>query len=938
MKHWLETLALGSLACVVASGQSRPAVSICDITAVNNVNDCYFLDTSKIGALKFEDYKVTNPVAIPFDLSVRQKQLAALGADITATLCQMQPAFADPAPTITFNKTNVKAQIYQRTTGVGPVEFVDAQFTDFMASNGYSSPSFGVRMTRQYNADGTEASAYQIQVQNGNPGLENIPGLPAGVGLLMDPTGPAVTRVGTLPASNTLSQAIYGVFSYAQSIMSAAVFTSTAPTSPPTYLWNGPEIISLTAQIQLLIAAAASHPTPPGVPIQCTPNANGYPTCVGTQEITNFANSLVLWGGEYLAVRSPQSLNVLMSNLRTWATANAPAFSPDYTGGATRQSIMMDVATALAMLWPVLRTDPAISASDQMLVDNWIASITALPGDPAFTTFPNDLGDWAAEIAMAQGIERSDNSLFAFGTQRFYGALVQMRPDGSLPLSARLSACSAVYSNVDLAHLVAIAEMAATQGYDLYSLSVNGKSLDTAIKFLLDARDNPALLYQYSKAGFGACFEGTPGDPPDFNAVFGPGYQVDLAWMEAYLARFPYSATAGRIRTILGSNVAAAPFPLMNTATGLNATCAFRAPFEFHPITAVNVVVVSGDGQTAGPNQPAPAPLSVRVLDSLGKAVTGVLVSFAVTQGSANLSTPAQVLTDATGLASASVSVAKGPVTVTATSLGVPAKFSLVAPSGLAIYSGGIAGIGSSVPSYAAVSPGALFSIYGQNFAPSGTGRRVNPDELVRGALPTTLLGVCVSVGGQNAPLLDVYPGLINAVAPLQLSNTKGDVVVTTGCGTSTTAQSLAESVNTAPVSPEFLDFAIHADGLNPVAAVNATTGVFVGPAELGAGFSPAHPGDIVTVYGSGFGPQPQVAGAPYAAAVSATGVIVRLGSITLDPKDVLYAGGAPDQIISQLNIRIPQSITAGQQALQIRFLGGALTSLPGPYLTIAVP
>jgi hypothetical protein len=635
MRHLDNILILGLVVCIAAWGQSRPSVSVCDITAVNNVNDCYFLDTSKIGGLKFEGYKVTNPAAISFDLSVRLKELAALGPDITAALCQTLPTFTDPAPTITFNKTNVKGQIYQRTTGVGPLEFVDAQFTDFKASNGYSSPSFGVRMTRQYNADGTEAAPFQIQVQNGNPGLENVAGLPAGVGLLMDPTDQTATLVGTLPTSNSLAQAIYGVFSYAQSIMSTAVFSSTAPASAPTYLWNGPEIISLTSQIQPLIAAAASHPTPPGPPIQCTPNANGYPTCVGTQEITNFANSLVLWGGEYMAVRSPQSLNVLASNLRTWATANAPAFSPNYTGGATRQSIMMDVATALAMLWPVLRTDPGISSSDQTLIDNWIASITALPGDPAFTTFPNDLGDWAAEIAMAQGIQRSDNSLFAFGIQRFYGALLQMRPDGSLPLSARLSACSSVYSDADLIHLVAIAEMAASQGYDLYSLSVNGKSLDTAIKFLLDARDNPALLYQYSKAGFGACFEGNPGDPPDFNAVFGPGNQADLTWMEAYLARFPHSATAGRIRTILGSNVAAAPFPLMNTRTGINATCAYRTSFEFHPITGVNVAVVSGDGQTAGPNQPDPAPLSVRVTDSSRNAVAGVLVSFAVTQGAA---------------------------------------------------------------------------------------------------------------------------------------------------------------------------------------------------------------------------------------------------------------------------------------------------------------
>lgn len=158
-----------------------------------------------------------------------------------------------------------------------------------------------------------------------------------------------------------------------------------------------------------------------------------------------------------------------------------------------------------------------------------------------------------------------------------------MRSDGSIPTSARLSACSAVYSNADLLHLVAMAEMAATQGYDLYNLSVNGKTLETAIEFFLNARDNPALLYQYSQAGSGSCFEGNPGDPPDFNIVFNTANQADLAWMEPYLSRFPFSPTAARMRKILGTNVAVAPFPLINGYTGLNATCAFRQSIEFQP-------------------------------------------------------------------------------------------------------------------------------------------------------------------------------------------------------------------------------------------------------------------------------------------------------------------------------------------------------------------
>ena len=157
----------------------------------------------------------------------------------------------------------------------------------------------------------------------------------------------------------------------------------------------------------------------------------------------------------------------------------------------------------------------------------------------------------------------------------------------------------------------------------------------------------------------------------------------------------------------------------------------------------------------------------VQVTDNTGKALAGELVSFAVAQGSANVAAPAQVLTDSTGMASAKVTMGalSGPVTVTAKALDVAASFSMTIP-GPAISSGGIAGIAGSVPAVTTISPGALFSIYGQNFVPAGTGRGVNPDEIVNGMLPTTFLGVCVSVEGVSAPLLDVFPGQINAVAP----------------------------------------------------------------------------------------------------------------------------------------------------------------------------
>ena len=139
--------------------------------------------------------------------------------------------------------------------------------------------------------------------------------------------------------------------------------------------------------------------------------------------------------------------------------------------------------------------------------------------------------------------------------------------------------------------------------------------------------------------------------------------------------------------------------------------------------------------------------------------------------------------------------------------------------------------------------------------------------------------------------------------------------------------------------SPEFLYFAHNANGQNPVAAVNAVSGTYIGPADFGAGFAPAHPGDVVTILASGFGPtDPPVApGAVASDAAQVTSpVTVTLGSATLDASDVLYAGAAPGEPISQLNIRIPSGIPAGNQPLEIQIRG--IASPPGAFLAIAAP
>jgi uncharacterized protein (TIGR03437 family) len=91
-----------------------------------------------------------------------------------------------------------------------------------------------------------------------------------------------------------------------------------------------------------------------------------------------------------------------------------------------------------------------------------------------------------------------------------------------------------------------------------------------------------------------------------------------------------------------------------------------------------------------------------------------------------------------------------------------------------------------------------------------------------------------------------------------------------------------------------------------------------------------------VSVFGSGFGPtNPPVVPGTVATGVAqlASSVTVTLGTLTLAASYVLYVGAVPGEPISQLNIRIPAGVSAGNQPLQIRI--GNITSPEGAYLTI---
>ncbi len=119
----------------------------------------------------------------------------------------------------------------------------------------------------------------------------------------------------------------------------------------------------------------------------------------------------------------------------------------------------------------------------------------------------------------------------------------------------------------------------------------------------------------------------------------------------------------------------------LGQAAGAQAATATLAGASGSPVTftatatagaAAALSLASGDNQTGTPNQALPTPPAVKAADQYGNPVSGVVVGWAVTSGTASVS-PTSSTTDATGLAGTVVTLGgtPGPVVVSATSAGL---------------------------------------------------------------------------------------------------------------------------------------------------------------------------------------------------------------------------------------------------------------------------
>jgi uncharacterized protein (TIGR03437 family) len=368
---------------------------------------------------------------------------------------------------------------------------------------------------------------------------------------------------------------------------------------------------------------------------------------------------------------------------------------------------------------------------------------------------------------------------------------------------------------------------------------------------------------------------------------------------------------------------------------------------KLQPNDANRMDVVSGNNQAGTTGTPL-NPIVVKMTGKAGAPAGGINVTFAVTSGTADLSLKT-VVTDATGQAGITATPTKaGALTITATAGAFTAKFTATITDPVvlpptppadtpAISPGGIGQNGFSVPPVQTISTGAITTIYGSNFMAAGSAVQINA--VAAGQLSTKFAGVCVTFGGVRAPIFAVATTQITVEIPT-LSPGSVPVQVLRNCDDS--ANQLKSNVITVTAqtsSPEFLYLQANANGQNPVAAVSATDGAFIGATGSipGANLHPAKAGDILVVYALGLGatsPAQQDGIPATGIANAALAVSVSIGGVQLAATDILYAGVSPSYIgLYQINLRVPAGVAAGNQAM-ILSVGGN-QSPTGGFLTV---
>ena len=351
------------------------------------------------------------------------------------------------------------------------------------------------------------------------------------------------------------------------------------------------ELTQLGPMTSQLCHVTSPDPDPDTAPILTLEGRVGYGG--NDKRVTPFDWDVIAYGADAFGTGSSTALDHFMSVVTRWARAGAMTRLEDDVAGSNT-SVTFGLERTLAALipnWALVRADKRVKPDDRKLVDAWIGRMvdqtdtntggrgraTRVLDCPANqeTNNCNNHRYLRDEINIMWGALAGGDVRFRKGIERFRVALRQMRRDGSLPLETARGSRALWYQNYAIGMLVTTAEVAARQGYDLYGMTIDGKSIHLAISFLLNGLKRPAIVFPYAKANRSPG-PGLDWREQDLRFMDKRGRWHHMAWLETYMHRFPNHPNTRRIKKEYASIFQ--DRPLATRTQGGMTSCFFALP------------------------------------------------------------------------------------------------------------------------------------------------------------------------------------------------------------------------------------------------------------------------------------------------------------------------------------------------------------------------
>jgi uncharacterized protein (TIGR03437 family) len=223
------------------------------------------------------------------------------------------------------------------------------------------------------------------------------------------------------------------------------------------------------------------------------------------------------------------------------------------------------------------------------------------------------------------------------------------------------------------------------------------------------------------------------------------------------------------------------------------------------------------------------------------------------------------------------------------------------------------------------IAAGSWVAIKGQNLATNT--RTWRADEIVEGKLPTSLDGASATINGKPAAVYYISPTQINVQAPSDEAVGPVPVEVTFNGVKSSAFTAMLQRF-----SPGF--FPLLLNETTYAIATHHPAGNLVAPAGQVPGGAPVRPGEVIVLWGTGFGPTdpPIPAGQAVDRANNVvTPPVIRIGDVAAE-----YVGGALTfglAAVYQIAVRVPETVAEGNQ--KIRAEVGGVQSPDNVFITI---